>query len=240
MLYAFNKGEVCTCPSRALIQESIYDAFMERCLERIERDPAGQPARPGDDDRPAGLPGPAREDRELRQDRARGGRGAALSAASATSLEGEFAGGYYYKPTVLKGDNAMRVFQEEIFGPVLAVTTFKDEAEALRIANDTPYGLGAGVWTRDSGRAFRMGRGIKAGRVWTNCYHLYPAARGVRRLQELGRRPREPPDDARPLQPDEVPAGLLRPEPARLLLMPQRVTATPAALAVVPPPRRPP
>jgi aldehyde dehydrogenase len=89
--------------------------------------------------------------------------------------DGEFADGYYFKPTVLKGNNAMRVFQEEIFGPVLAVTTFKDEAEALRIANDTPYGLGAGVWTRDMSRAFRMGRGIQAGRVWTNCYHLYPA-----------------------------------------------------------------
>ena len=89
--------------------------------------------------------------------------------------EGELSGGYYYEPTVLKGHNAMRVFQEEIFGPVLAVTTFKDEAEALRIANDTPYGLGAGVWTRDTSRAFRMGRGIQAGRVWTNCYHLYPA-----------------------------------------------------------------
>ena len=89
--------------------------------------------------------------------------------------EGEFSGGYYFQPTVLKGHNAMRVFQEEIFGPVLAVTTFKDEAEALRIANDTPYGLGAGVWTRDTSRAFRMGRGIQAGRVWTNCYHLYPA-----------------------------------------------------------------
>ena len=127
----------------------------------------------------------------------------------------------------------MRVFQEEIFGPVLAVTTFKDEAEALRIANDTPYGLGAGVWTRDTSRAFRMGRGIQAGRVWTNCYHLYPARGGLRRLQELGRRPREPPDDARPLQPDEVPAGVLRPEPARVLLMPQQITATPAALELL-------
>ena len=90
-------------------------------------------------------------------------------------LEGELAGGYYYEPTVLKGHNDMRVFQEEIFGPVLAVTTFRDEAEALEIANDTMYGLGAGVWTRDGSRAFRMGRGIQAGSVWTNCYHLYPA-----------------------------------------------------------------
>ncbi len=90
-------------------------------------------------------------------------------------LEGELAEGYYYEPTVLKGTNDMRVFQEEIFGPVVSVTTFKDEAQALEIANDTMYGLGAGVWTRDGAKAFRMGRAIKAGRVWTNCYHLYPA-----------------------------------------------------------------
>ena len=98
-----------------------------------------------------------------------------LIGGERTPMEGELAGGYYFEPTVLKGHNGMRVFQEEIFGPVLAVTTFKDEAEALAIANDTMYGLGAGVWTRDGARAFRMGRAIKAGRVWTNCYHLYPA-----------------------------------------------------------------
>jgi aldehyde dehydrogenase len=91
------------------------------------------------------------------------------------SLDGDLAGGYYIQPTLFKGHNKMRVFQEEIFGPVLAVTTFKDEAEALAIANDTPYGLGAGVWSRDGSRAYRMGRNIKAGRVWTNCYHAYPA-----------------------------------------------------------------
>ena len=112
----------------------------------------------------------------------------------------------------------MRIFQEEIFGPVLAVTTFKNEAEALEIANDTMYGLGAGVWTRDTSKAFRMGRGIKAGRVWTNCYHLYPAARRFRRLQGLRRRAREPQDDARPLHADQVPARQLRPEPAGVLL----------------------
>ena len=133
-------------------------------------------------------------------------------------FEGELAGGYYFEPTVLKGHNEMRVFQEEIFGPVLAVTTFKDEAEALAIANDTMYGLGAGVWTRDGARAFRMGRAIKAGRVWTNCYHHVPGARGVRRLQGLRRRAREPPHDARPLLADQVPAGQLRPEPDGVLL----------------------
>ncbi len=98
-----------------------------------------------------------------------------LAGGERPEMDEEFSEGYYFEPTLLKGHNKMRVFQEEIFGPVLAVTTFKDEAEALEIANDTPYGLGAGVWTRDGSRAFRMGRGIQAGRVWTNCYHQYPA-----------------------------------------------------------------
>ena len=117
VLYAFNKGEVCTCPSRALIQESIYDEFMERCLERIARDHAGQPARPDDDDRAAGLDGAAREDRELRRDRPRRGRRAADRRRARRRSSGELAGGYYFEPTVLKGHNEMRVFQEEIFGP---------------------------------------------------------------------------------------------------------------------------
>jgi aldehyde dehydrogenase len=104
-------------------------------------------------------------------------------------MSGELSGGYYFQPTVLRGNNKMRVFQEEIFGPVLAVTTFKDEAEALELANDTLYGLGAGVWTRDASRAYRMGRAIKAGRVWTNCYHLYPAgaAFGGYKISGIGR-----------------------------------------------------
>ena len=134
----------------------------------------------------------------------------------------------------------MRVFQEEIFGPVLAVTTFKDEAEALEIANDTLYGLGAGVWTRDGSRAFRMGRAIKAGRVWTNCYHQYPAHAAFGGYKASGVGTREPPDDARPLHPDQVPAGQLRPQPARVLLEMARdgagtnaVAATPAALEVI-------
>ena len=174
VLYAFNKGEVCTAPSRALIQESIYDAFMERCLERIGRIQQGNPLDPST------MMGPQVSQAQLEkiESYVKIGleEGAELLCGGERYVaEGEFAGGYYYKPTVLKGDNAMRVFQEEIFGPVLAVTTFKDEAEALRIANDTQYGLGAGVWTRDTSRAFRMGRGIQAGRVWTNCYHLYPA-----------------------------------------------------------------
>jgi aldehyde dehydrogenase len=174
VLYAFNKGEVCTAPSRALIQESIYDAFMERCLERIAGIQQGNPLDLST------MIGPQVSQAQLEkiESYVKIGlqEGAELLCGGERYVaEGEFSGGYYYKPTVLKGDNTMRVFQEEIFGPVLAVTTFRDEAEALRIANDTPYGLGAGVWTRDTSRAFRMGRGIQAGRVWTNCYHLYPA-----------------------------------------------------------------
>ena len=144
---------------------------------------------------------------------------------------------------MLKGHNKMRVFQEEIFGPVLAVTTFKDEAEALEIANDTLYGLGAGVWTRDGSRAFRMGRAIKAGRVWTNCYHHYPAHAAFGGYKSSGRRAREPPDDARPLLADQVPAGQLRPQPDGVLLRWSRDSrqrpraATPAALEVIRSPR---
>jgi aldehyde dehydrogenase len=174
VLYAFNKGEVCTCPSRALIQESIYDAFMERCLQRIDRIQQGNPLDLST------MIGPQVSQAQLDKIESYVKIGLEegaelLCGGERYAPEGDLSGGYYYKPTVLKGDNAMRVFQEEIFGPVLAVTTFTDEADALRIANDTPYGLGAGVWTRDTSRAFRMGRGIKAGRVWTNCYHLYPA-----------------------------------------------------------------
>jgi aldehyde dehydrogenase len=174
VLYAFNKGEVCTCPSRALIQESIYDKFMERCLERIAAIKQGDPLDPST------MLGPQVSATQLEKIESyvqigRDEGAEVLIGGERNVLDGEFADGYYFQPTVLKGHNSMRVFQEEIFGPVLAVTTFKDEHEALEIANDTPYGLGAGVWTRDGARAFRMGRGIKAGRVWTNCYHLYPA-----------------------------------------------------------------
>ncbi len=174
VLYAFNKGEVCTCPSRALIQESIYDAFMERCLERIAAIRQGNPLDPetmiGAQVSTAQL---EKIEGYVEIGRAEGAE--VLIGGDRAHIDGEFEGGYYFEPTVLKGTNDMRVFQEEIFGPVLAVTTFSDEAEALAIANDTMYGLGAGVWTRDGSRAFRMGRAIKAGRVWTNCYHHYPA-----------------------------------------------------------------
>ncbi len=174
VLYAFNKGEVCTCPSRALIEESIYEPFMKRCLERIATIRQGNPLDP------ATQIGPQVSTAQLEKIQSYVEIGLKegaelLIGGKRNMLDGELADGYYFEPTVFKGDNSMRIFQEEIFGPVLAVTTFKTEAEALEIANDTLYGLGAGVWTRDASRAFRMGRGIKAGRVWTNCYHLYPA-----------------------------------------------------------------
>jgi len=188
VLYAFNKGEVCTCPSRALIHESIYDEFMERCLERIRQ------IRQGDPLDPATMLGAQVSAAQLEKIQAYVQIGInegaeLLIGGERARLDGDLAGGYYHQPTVLKGTNDMRIFQEEIFGPVLAVTTFKDEAEALTIANDTMYGLGAGVWTRDGARAFRMGRAIQAGRVWTNCYHLYPAhaAFGGYRASGVGR-----------------------------------------------------
>jgi aldehyde dehydrogenase len=174
VLYAFNKGEVCTCPSRALIQESIYDEFMARCLARIAT------IRQGDPLDPSTQLGPQVSKNQLEKITSYVQIGLdegaeLLIGGHRNVLDGDLADGYYFEPTVFRGHNKMRIFQEEIFGPVLAVTTFKDEAEALEIANDTMYGLGAGVWTRDGSRAYRMGRGIEAGRVWTNCYHLYPA-----------------------------------------------------------------
>jgi aldehyde dehydrogenase len=174
VLYAFNKGEVCTCPSRALIQESIYDEFMARCLERIGAIKQGHPLEQSTQLGPQ-VSSAQLEKIESYVQIGRDEGAELLIGGQRNMLPGELAGGYYYEPTVFKGTNDMRIFQEEIFGPVLAVTTFKDEREALQIANDTLYGLGAGVWSRDGSRAFRMGRAIKAGRVWTNCYHLYPA-----------------------------------------------------------------
>jgi aldehyde dehydrogenase len=188
VLYAFNKGEVCTAPSRALIQESIYEEFMERCLARIAAIRVGNPL----DE--ATMMGPQVSQQQLTKvaDYVAIGReeGAeVLIGGNPAQVGGEFANGYYYEPTVLKGNNKMRVFQEEIFGPVLAVTTFRDEADALEIANDTLYGLGAGVWTRDGNRVARMSREMKAGRVWVNCYHQYPAgaAFGGYKISGIGR-----------------------------------------------------
>ncbi len=188
VLYAFNKGEVCTAPSRALIHESIYDEFMERVLARVRAIKQGNPLDP------TTMMGPQVSAAQLEKIESYVqiglDEGAELLTGGHRPEVGEdLADGYYFEPTVLKGTNEMRVFQEEIFGPVVSVTTFKDEAEALAIANDTLYGLGAGVWTRDGSRAFRMGRGIEAGRVWTNCYHQYPAhaAFGGYKISGVGR-----------------------------------------------------
>ncbi len=174
VLFAFNQGEVCTCPSRALIQESIYDRFMEKVMARVK---AIKQLSPLDTDSMMGAQASQDQLSKIMSYMEVGRQEGAecLIGGDRTHMDGELAGGYYIQPTLFKGHNKMRVFQEEIFGPVLAVTTFKDEAEALAIANDTPYGLGAGVWSRDGSRAYRMGRNIKAGRVWTNCYHAYPA-----------------------------------------------------------------
>jgi aldehyde dehydrogenase len=173
-LFALNQGEVCTCPSRALIQESIYEKFMERALKRVA---AIKQESPLDMNTMIGAQASSEQVEKIMSYVKIGQEEGAqlLIGGNRKKLGGDLAEGYYIEPTVFKGHNKMRIFQEEIFGPVLSVTTFKDEAEALEIANDTLYGLGAGVWTRNGNTAFRMGRGIKAGRVWTNCYHLYPA-----------------------------------------------------------------
>lgn len=174
VLFALNQGEVCTCPSRALIHESIYDRFMERALARVAA------IRQGDPLDPTTMIGAQASSEQLEKilsyiDIGRQEGGEVLIGGARNELPGDLLGGYYVKPTVFRGHNRMRIFQEEIFGPVVCVTTFKDDEEALSIANDTLYGLGAGVWTRDGNRAYRMGRAIQAGRVWTNCYHAYPA-----------------------------------------------------------------
>jgi len=188
VLYAFNKGEVCTAPSRALIQESIYDEFMSRCLDRIKAIKVGDPM---DTDTMMGPQVSAQQQSKIKSYVEIGlAEGAnCLTGGKVPAMPAPFEQGYFFEPTVLRGHNSMRVFQEEIFGPVLAVTTFKDEAEALEIANDTLYGLGAGVWSRDGNRTMRMGRGIKAGRVWVNCYHAYPAgaAFGGYKISGIGR-----------------------------------------------------
>ncbi|TBO34487.1 aldehyde dehydrogenase [Aquabacterium lacunae] len=174
VLFAFNQGEVCTCPSRALIHESIYDRFIEKVLKRVAAIKQGSPL---DTETMMGAQASSMQmDKIMSYLQVGKDEGAqVLIGGDRAQLGGDLADGYYIQPTLFKGHNGMRIFREEIFGPVLAVTTFKDEAEAMQIANDTPYGLGAGVWTRDGSRAYRFGRGIQAGRVWTNCYHHYPA-----------------------------------------------------------------
>ena len=174
VMFALNQGEVCTCPSRALIQESIYDKFMERALKRVAAIVQGNPLDPHT------MIGAQASQEQMEKilsyiDLGRQEGAECLIGGERLVLDGDLSGGYYIKPTVFKGHNKMRIFQEEIFGPVLSVTTFEDMDDAIAIANDTLYGLGAGVWTRDANTAFRVGRAIQAGRVWTNCYHAYPA-----------------------------------------------------------------
>jgi aldehyde dehydrogenase len=173
-LFALNQGEVCTCPSRVLVQESIYDRFIERAVARTKKIIQGNPL-----DLATQI-GAQASNEQLEKilsyidiGKQEGAR--VLTGGARADLAGDLAGGYYVQPTIFEGHNKMRIFQEEIFGPVVSVTTFKTEEEALAIANDTPYGLGAGVWTRDGNRAYHFGRNIQAGRVWTNAYHLYPA-----------------------------------------------------------------
>ncbi|ALG74063.1 aldehyde dehydrogenase [Azospirillum thiophilum] len=173
-MFALNQGEVCTCPSRVLIQKSIYDRFIKLAVERVAKIAQGHPLDGGT------MIGAQASQEQLEKilsyieiGKAEGAK--VLTGGERAHLGGELEGGYYVQPTILEGHNKMRIFQEEIFGPVVAVTTFETEEEALAIANDSEFGLGAGVWSRDGNRAFRMGRGIQAGRVWTNCYHLYPA-----------------------------------------------------------------
>ncbi|MBB6250856.1 aldehyde dehydrogenase [Nitrospirillum iridis] len=174
VMFALNQGEVCTCPSRALIQESLYGRFMDRALARVRAIKQGNPLDP---DTMIGAQASSEQLEKILSYLDIGKKEGAkvLAGGGRTELSGDLAGGFYVQPTVFEGNNRMRIFQEEIFGPVVAVTTFKDEEEALHVANDTLYGLGAGVWTRDINRAYRFGREIQAGRVWTNCYHLYPA-----------------------------------------------------------------
>ncbi|CUX37399.1 MULTISPECIES: aldehyde dehydrogenase [Agrobacterium] len=172
--FALNQGEVCTCPSRALVHESIYDRFMEKAIKRVQAISQDDPLNPS-----TMLGAQASQEqfdkimRYLDIGKKEGAK--VLTGGDRKTLTGDLKDGYYIQPTVFEGNNKMRIFQEEIFGPVVSVTTFKTVEEALEIANDTVYGLGAGVWSRDTNIAYRAGRGIEAGRVWTNCYHVYPA-----------------------------------------------------------------
>ncbi len=173
-MFVLNQGEVCTCPSRALIQESFYNQFIEMAIARVNKVKQGNPL---DTETMLGAQASTDQMEKILSyiDIGKKEGAKVLTGGTRRELPGELAGGYYVAPTIFQGQNRMRIFQEEIFGPVVSVTTFKDEAEALKLANDTLYGLGAGVWTRDVNTAYRMGREIQAGRVWTNCYHLYPA-----------------------------------------------------------------
>lgn len=174
VLAFFNQGEVCTCPSRLLVQESMYDEFIARVIARTKQIKRGNPL---DTDTMVGAQASQQQFDKIMSYFSIGKEEGAevLIGGDAERFDNELNNGFYIQPTLLKGHNQMRVFREEIFGPVVSVTTFKDEQEAIAIANDTEFGLGAGLWTRDMNRAYRVGRAIEAGRVWTNCYHHYPA-----------------------------------------------------------------
>jgi len=173
VLFAFNQGEVCTCPSRALIHESIYDDFMNRCLKRVEAITMGDPL---EDSTMMGAQASNDQFEKIMNYLDVGKQEGAEVLIGGDKYDNKcHPNGYYIQPTIFKGHNKMRIFQEEIFGPVLGVTTFKSDAEALEIANDTLYGLGAGVWTRDIHQMQTIARGIEAGRIWCNCFHAYPA-----------------------------------------------------------------
>ncbi|MFD2784148.1 aldehyde dehydrogenase family protein [Hymenobacter rubripertinctus] len=175
VMFALNQGEICTCPSRILVQEDIYDEFMARVVERVKAIKLGNPL-----DMQTMMGAQASNDQfekilsylEIGKDE---GAEVLCGGEAFTQEDGALAEGYYIKPTVFRGHNKMRIFQEEIFGPVVSVTTFKDMDEAIELANDTLYGLGAGVWTRDAHELYQVPRAIQAGRVWVNCYHDYPA-----------------------------------------------------------------
>jgi aldehyde dehydrogenase len=173
-MFALNQGEVCTCPSRALVQASIYDQFMFDAVARTKKIKQGNPL---DTDTMIGAQASNDQLEKILSyvDIGKQEGATLLTGGARADLGGDLAGGYYMQPTIFEGNNSMRIFQEEIFGPVVSVTSFSDEDDALKIANDTLYGLGAGVWSRDGSRAYRAGREIQAGRVWTNCYHQYPA-----------------------------------------------------------------
>lgn len=187
-MFALNQGEVCTCPSRVLIQEDIYDEFIERALKRVAAIKTGNPLDP---ETMMGAQASTEQMEKIQSylDIGKQEGAKVLAGGDRNMLDGELSEGFYIQPTVFEGHNKMRIFQEEIFGPVVSVTTFKTKEEALELANDTLYGLGAGIWTRDTNTAYRFGRGIQAGRVWTNCYHQYPAhaAFGGYKMSGFGR-----------------------------------------------------
>ena len=216
-MFALNQGEVCTCPSRALVQSSIYDQFVGDAIKRVGAIKQGNPL-----DVSTMIGAQASNDQFEKilsyLDIGKQEGANVLIGGDRADLGGDLAGGYYINPTVFEGNNSMRIFQEEIFGPVLSLARFDDEDDALKIANDTLYGLGAGVWSRDGSQAYRAGREIQAGRVWTKLLPPVPRACGVRWIQAVRGGTREPQDDARPLPADQEPSGVLLTRRAGVLL----------------------